>query len=231
MLGAGRSYRAPVPHRTRGAVRDRITHPLPTERGTSDEEAHHDSRRCGGSRSARRRAARHRRASVGSHHGGRARGGYRGGGYPDARPGGHRAHLPRRRTGYNQRGRAGHRRLAERPQWAADDLEATFTATPVAGQPGVWDVKVYSAGVYHAFANPRTGVAWKATGPMGGWIDYQVTSPNIPGARNLPAISPGTVTTSSLIGELFGGQAQITGGGHYWFGYDLHGGPLYLQQG
>jgi hypothetical protein len=117
------------------------------------------------------------------------------------------------------------------PQWAADDLEATFTATPVAGQPGVWDVKVYSAGVYHAFANPRTGVAWKATGPMGGWIDYQVTSPNIPGARNLPAISPGTVTTSSLIGELFGGQAQITGGGHYWFGYDLHGGPLYLQQG
>jgi hypothetical protein len=117
------------------------------------------------------------------------------------------------------------------PQWAADDLEATFTATPVAGQPGVWDVKVYSAGVYHAFANPRTGVAWKATGPMGGWIDYQVTSPNIPGARNLPATSPGTVTTSSLIGELFGGQAQITGGGHYWFGYDLHGGPLYLQQG
>ena len=63
------------------------------------------------------------------------------------------------------------------PQWAADDLGATFTATPVAGQPGVWDVKVYSAGVYHAFANPRTGAAWKATGPMGGWIDYQVTSP------------------------------------------------------
>ena len=117
------------------------------------------------------------------------------------------------------------------PQWAADDLEATFAATPVAGQPGVWDVKVYSAGVYHAFANPRTGAAWKATGPMGGWIDYQVTSPNIPDARNLPATSPGTVTTGGLIGELFGGQAQITGGGHYWFGYDLHGGPLYLQQG
>ena len=117
------------------------------------------------------------------------------------------------------------------PQWAADDLEATFTATPVAGQAGVWDVKVYSAGVYHAFANPRTGAAWKATGPMGGWIDYQVTTQNIPNARNLPATSPGTVTTSSLIGELFGGQAQITGGGHYWFGYDLHGGPLYLQQG
>ena len=116
------------------------------------------------------------------------------------------------------------------PQWAADDLEATFTATPVAGQPGVWDVKVYSAGVYHAFANPRTGAVWKATGPMGGWIDYQVTSPNIPNARNLPATSPGTVTTGGLIGELFGGQARITDGGHYWFGYDLHGGPLYVQQ-
>ena len=117
------------------------------------------------------------------------------------------------------------------PQWAADDMGATFTATPVAGQPGVWDVKVYSGGVYHAFANPRTGAVWKATGPMGGWIDYQVTSPKIPNARNLPATSPGTVTTGGLIGELFGGQARITGGGHYWFGYDLHGGPLYVQQG
>ena len=117
------------------------------------------------------------------------------------------------------------------PQWAADDMGATFTATPVAWQPGVWDVKVYSGGVYHAFANPRTGAVWKATGPMGGWIDYQVTSPNIPNARNLPATSPGTVTTGGLIGELFGGQARITGGGHYWFGYDLHGGPLYVQQG
>jgi len=28
---------------------------------------------------------------------------------------------------------------------------------------------------------------------MGGWIDYQVTSPKIPNARNLPATSPGTV--------------------------------------
>jgi len=117
------------------------------------------------------------------------------------------------------------------PQWAADDMGATFTATPVAWQPGVWDVKVYSGGVYHAFANPRTGAVWKATGPMGGWIDYQVTSPNIPNARNLPATSPGTVTTGGLIGELFGGQARITGGGHYWFGSDLHGGPLYVQQG
>ena len=53
----------------------------------------------------------------------------------------------------------------------------------------------------------------------------------LPNARNLPATSPGTVTTGGLIGELFGGQARITGGGHYWFGYDLHGGPLYVQQG
>jgi hypothetical protein len=117
------------------------------------------------------------------------------------------------------------------PQWATDDLAATITATPVAGQPGVWNVRVTEIGTYKAQADPRTGQPMTGTGPMAGWIDYQVTSTGTPVARNLPAQSAGTLHTGDLIAELFGGSAQITGGGSYWFGYLLPHGQAYTQQG
>lgn len=117
------------------------------------------------------------------------------------------------------------------PQWATDDLAATITATPVAGQPGVWNVRVTEIGTYKAQADPRTGQPMTGTGPMAGWIDYQVTSAGTPAARNLPAQSAGTLHTGDLIAELFGGSAQITGGGSYWFGYLLPHGQAYTQQG
>jgi hypothetical protein len=117
------------------------------------------------------------------------------------------------------------------PQWATDNLAATFTATPVAGQPGVWNVRVTEIGTYKAQADPRTGQLMTGTGPMAGWIDYQVTSTGTPAMRNLPAQSAGTLHTSDLISELFGGSAQITGGGSYWFGYLLPHGQTYTQQG
>ena len=117
------------------------------------------------------------------------------------------------------------------PQWATDDLAATITATPVAGQPGVWNVRVTEIGTYKAQADPRTGQPMTGTGPMAGWIDYQVTSTGTPTARNLPAKSAGTLHTGDLITELFGGSAQITGGGSYWFGYLLPHGQTYTQQG
>jgi len=117
------------------------------------------------------------------------------------------------------------------PQWATDDLAATITATPVAGQPGVWNVRVTEIGTYKAQADPRTGQRMTGTGPMAGWINYQVTSTGIPAARNLPAQSAGTLHTGDLIAELFGGNATITGGGSYWFGYLLPHGQTYTQQG
>jgi hypothetical protein len=117
------------------------------------------------------------------------------------------------------------------PQWATDDLAATITATPVAGQPGVWNVRVTEIGTYKAQADPRTGQPMTGTGPMAGWIDYQVTSAGTPAARNLPSQSAGTLHTGDLIAELFGGSAQITGGGSYWFGYLLPHGQAYTQQG
>ena len=117
------------------------------------------------------------------------------------------------------------------PQWATDNLAATFTATPVAGQPGVWNVRVTEIGTYKAQADPRTGQPMSGTGPMAGWINYQVTSTGTPAARNLPAQSAGTLHTGDLITELFGGSAQITGGGSYWFGYLLPHGQTYTQQG
>jgi hypothetical protein len=117
------------------------------------------------------------------------------------------------------------------PQWATDDLAATITATPVAGQPGVWNVRVTEIGTYKAQADPRTGQPMTGTGPMAGWINYQVTSTGTPVARNLPAQSAGTLHTGDLIAELFGGSAQITGGGSYWFGYLLPHGQTYTQQG
>ena len=117
------------------------------------------------------------------------------------------------------------------PQWATDDLAATITATPVAGRPGVWNVRVTEIGTYKAQADPRTGQPMTGTGPMAGWINYQVTSTGTPAARNLPAQSAGTLHTGDLIAELFGGNATITGGGSYWFGYLLPHGQTYTQQG
>ena len=62
VVNEGTEPQIPVPHRTRGAVRG-PHNPTPSrlEGGTSDEEAHHDSRRCGGPGGARRHPARHRR--------------------------------------------------------------------------------------------------------------------------------------------------------------------------
>jgi hypothetical protein len=88
--------------------------------------------------------------------------------------------------------------------WAHDYIKFAVTATPVAGQPGTWNVAIHEDGVYHAFANPVTGAPWTHVGMFGGRINYQVTTTGTPSPRNLPAVEPGTVHTGDILAQLFG---------------------------
>lgn len=117
------------------------------------------------------------------------------------------------------------------PQWATDNLQAVYTATPVAGHPGTWNLRIDEAGTYKAVANPSTGAPMTASGPLAGWLKYQVSSTVAPSAKYLPAKSPGTMTTGQIITELFGGQGTVSGGGSYSFWYLLPHGQIYTQQG
>jgi hypothetical protein len=107
--------------------------------------------------------------------------------------------------------------------WAHDTIVWNATATPVAGQPGTYDVKISEDGLYNANANPITGANWNGVGLFGGSIDYVVSAPNAP-TGHLKIVEPGTEHTMDLIDQMFAqpdgsSSVQVVGGGNYSFTY------------
>jgi hypothetical protein len=114
------------------------------------------------------------------------------------------------------------------PQWAWDNLEAKFDVTQAG--PGTWNVTLTENGSYAAFASPITGGAMNASSPVQGWVTYTVTSTGTPSGKNLPAQSPGTISSSHLIRQLFGDQNAQVAMQHYSFSYKING-TSYSQAG
>lgn len=106
--------------------------------------------------------------------------------------------------------------------WAHDDIAWSATVKPVAGVANEYDVHITETGVYHAEANPVSGAPWNHSGLFTGTLDYVVSSPTAPNARNLPAVEPSSAHTGDIVAQMFGqpsGGISFVGGGNYAFTY------------
>jgi hypothetical protein len=122
------------------------------------------------------------------------------------------------------------------PQWAYDRLNLTLTA--VRDSANTWSVTINAHGLYEAIADPTTGNIYEGYGNVTGWLNYEVSSPNMPSAKNLsPAPEAPDVTQSDMVTQLFNGNATIIGGGHYSYTYTgfpnnaTYPGSIYTQAG
>jgi hypothetical protein len=108
------------------------------------------------------------------------------------------------------------------PVWAIDNLTEKFTATPT-GNPGEWAVTINVGGSFAGFADPNTCNALASNGPVSGVITYIVQSPNVPSGALLYANQAPDTGLGAAMGQLFGGNYTITGGGDYTFSYQNGG--------
>jgi len=108
------------------------------------------------------------------------------------------------------------------PTWAVDNLTEKFTATPT-GNPGEWAVTIGVTGSFAGFADPTTGGCLASNGPVQGTITYIVQSPNVPSGALLYANQAPDTGLGAALGQLFGGNYTITGGGDYSFSYQNGG--------
>ncbi|HUY50540.1 MAG TPA: hypothetical protein VMV92_33340 [Streptosporangiaceae bacterium] len=130
------------------------------------------------------------------------------------------------------------------PVWAFDNLSVRFTVTPgsTGADGGNYSVLITDNGSFAGFANPRTGDALVSNGSVQGTIQYDVSSASAPDPSLLLAQQPGdsthdqaglagATTTGHMLSQLFGGNGNIVGGGHYRFTYRLVDGSVYVQTG
>jgi hypothetical protein len=115
------------------------------------------------------------------------------------------------------------------PQWAYDRLNLTFNG--LRDSATTWSVTINARGLYEAIADPNTGAIYEGYGNVSGWLNYEVSSPNMPSAKNLPAVEAPNVSQSDMVTQLFGGNATIIGGGHYNYNYTGLPGGTYNQAG
>jgi hypothetical protein len=124
-------------------------------------------------------------------------------------------------TGLNEPGGGG-------PLWAYDTLHETFTAVPDGG--GNWGVTITVKGTFDGFASPTVANTPEHNqGNVTGKIYYYVHSANTPKAGLLPKQLPPYTGLSAALSQLFGGDANVTGGGNYAFTYTNVDGQVYTQ--
>lgn len=114
--------------------------------------------------------------------------------------------------------------------WAYDNLSERFFVTPES-TPGTYSVTINTTGSFTGFANPSDCSALTGDGSVRGTIQYDVSSGTAPDKANLPAQEPPDTGLGTALNQLFGGNATITGGGHYSFSYTLVDGQVYTQTG
>jgi hypothetical protein len=114
------------------------------------------------------------------------------------------------------------------PVWAYDNLERDIQVTATGAN--AYRVTFAEAGSYRAFADPRDGSQWNGSGPVVGYVTYDVTSPVAPNAHNIPRTEPSTATHGSILTQLFGQAPTITGSSYGFLYGNVHGQP-YSQAG
>ena len=120
--------------------------------------------------------------------------------------------------------------VANGPLWAYDNLHETFTAVPQGN--GNWAVTITVKGTFDGFASPTAANTPEHNqGTVTGKIYYYVHSANTPKAGLLPKQLPPYTGLSAALSQLFGGDANVTGGGNYAFTYTNVDGQVYTQSG
>ena len=116
------------------------------------------------------------------------------------------------------------------PVWAYDNLSLHFSVIPESS-PGNYSVTITAHGSFNEVSDPTTGACATGHGSVNGWIQYDVTSSTAPNRKNLPAQEPSDMHQTDMLNQLFGGNAQIVGGGHYNYTYNKVDGATYTQTG
>ncbi|MGE5289989.1 MAG: hypothetical protein ACM3ML_22950 [Micromonosporaceae bacterium] len=114
------------------------------------------------------------------------------------------------------------------PVWAYDNLSLRYAVTPETG-PGNYSVTIHANGSFKAICDPVTGDPATFNGSVDGWITYDVSSPNTPDPKNVPAQEPDHTGLGAGLSRLFGGSYSIVGGGDYSFTYNPVEGCKYIQ--
>jgi hypothetical protein len=96
--------------------------------------------------------------------------------------------------------------------WAHDNLSRQIVATP--NGDGSWTVLITDNGSFAGTVDPMSGGLLDSNGPVSGTYQLTVTG-GTPDAKNLPS-QQGTMGTTAMINQLFGGSATVTGGPYHY---------------
>jgi hypothetical protein len=96
--------------------------------------------------------------------------------------------------------------------WAHDNLSRQIVATPNVDRS--WTVVITDNGSFAGTVDPVTGAPLASNGPVSGTYQLTVTG-GTPDPANLPS-QQGTMGTSAMINQLFGGNATVTGGPYHY---------------
>lgn len=115
------------------------------------------------------------------------------------------------------------------PVWASDNLKEAIFATPVANQPGHYNVKItFGGSTFAGFADPRSAAEGSADpggpllsqGKITGSIQYNnIASTTAPDAAKVPAVEPPDTSLSTVLSQLFDGNNGPAAATHYLMNY------------
>jgi hypothetical protein len=115
------------------------------------------------------------------------------------------------------------------PVWAFDRLKETVTATPIASQPGHYNVKIsFGGSTFAGFADPRSSGEGSTDpgGPMGtqggitGSIQYNnIASTHAPDVSAVPATQAPNTSLGAVLAELFHNGNSPAASTHYLMSY------------
>ena len=112
------------------------------------------------------------------------------------------------------------------PVWGADRLKETVTATPIASNPGHYNVKItFGGSTFAGFADPRSdsanpGGPLLSQGSMTGWIQYNnIASDTAPSTSAIPATQAPNTSLPAVLSELFHGANGPAASTHYLMNY------------
>lgn len=132
------------------------------------------------------------------------------------------------------------------PVWAIDSLNEQWTIVPETS-PGNYSVtlKIMKGSKFAEFADPGAGTNESTDpcpggnpggprtgqGAVSGTIQYDIQSSSGPDLNSVPRVQDPNTSLGAVLGQIFDGNQNIVGGGHYTFDYANVCGHVYEQQG
>jgi hypothetical protein len=132
------------------------------------------------------------------------------------------------------------------PVWAIDTLNEKWTIAPASlpdGADYTATLHVTKGSKFAEFADPGQagcpgdsngsagGGPHNGTGTITGTLEYDISSSTRPDLTGVPAVQAPNTGLGTVLGQIFDGNQQIAGGGHYTFTYSNVCGTPYTQSG